>query len=644
MANPDTPARKSLFWILVFLVMVSALPFLPMFQNQFVWDDHEFIVNNPTIRSIFPLARFFKPQGRVEKGAIYPVAGTRPVTSLSFAVDYAVGKLKPFGYHLTNLILHVLCTLAAFVLLRYLTGIAAAWFGASLFAILPGHAEAVIALFGRADLLAALFVIIAFYAYLKSTAGPGPSSGIRDRSSLVWYSISVISYLFACFSKETGLVLPGLIIIYELFVAKKGVDRRELLRVTPFAVIGLLYWLFRGHALGGNAAGSHWWGGSPVNNCLMMLEVYARYIRVLFMPVVLSPLHLVNVPAGLIEWPVINGFILFIGSAVLVALALKRRMITGFFGGWFLVALIPVANIIPIPGLYMAEKWLYLPSFGFCGLAGYLLARLLSRNARAASVIFGLAAVLFSVRTFYWNRIWHDEGRLSRAILRTSPDSYLGRNMYGKDLLDHGRNREAEQEFRKVIALRPGYYLAHSNLAMALNYQNRYAEAEAEYRVTIRLNPDYAEAHSNLGVVLWLAGRNDEAVAELRSAVRMDPANSYFHYNLASILKKDGQIMEALTEYQKTAELDPKHIDAQVNIGIILGSTGRLPEAEELFRSIMSREPKNPDIRFNLALILDSEGKIEEAIEQYRAYLGLTPDSPFRPRIEERIRGLRPEK
>jgi len=657
MAQPDSPSRKLILWTLLFLVLVSAIPFLPMFQNQFVWDDHEFIVNNPSIRNIFPLARFFKSQGLIVRGKIHPISGSRPLMALSIALDYAVWKLNPFGYHLTNLILHILCVIVGFFMIREITReFIAAAFAAALFAVLPGHAEAVIALLGRSDLLATLFVLIGFNAYLRSQARPERSSVspaasglkllsvIRYRSSFPWYLISVICFFLACLSKETGLVLLVLIGVYEIFKRVKRPFNKAVSRILPFAAVAVFYLIYRGAVLHGNTDGSAWWGGGPVQNFLMMFEVYARYLRILLVPVVLSPLHLVQVPAGLFEWPVFIGFILWAGSLVLVAIALRRRPVPGFFGGWFLIALIPVANIVPIPGMYMAERWLYLPSFGLCGLAGYLLVRLLSRNARVASVIFGVAAILFSVRTFYWNRVWHDEGSLSRAILRTSPDSYLGRNMYGKDLLDHGRNREAEQEFRKVIALKPGYYLAHSNLAMALNYQNRYPEAEEEYRVTIRLNPDYAEAHSNLGVVLWLTKRNNEAIAELRTAVRMDSANPFFHYNLASILKKDGQIMEALAEYQKTAALDPNHIDAQINIGIILGMTGRLPEAEEFFRSILGRDPNNPDIRFNLALALDSQGKVKEAIEQYWAYLGLTPNSPLRSRIEERIHMLQLEK
>jgi Flp pilus assembly protein TadD len=372
----------------------------------------------------------------------------------------------------------------------------------------------------------------------------------------------------------------------------------------------------------------------------MMFEIYARYLRVLLLPVVLSPLHLVNVPNGLFDLPVLAGFILGTGSLILVAMGLRRRLVAGFFGGWFLVALIPVANLIPIPGLYMAEKWLYLPSLGLCGLGGWLLARLLARRPRTAAAVFCVAAALFSVRTFFWNRTWRDDGSLGRAIVRTTPDSHLGRNMYGKDLLDQGRNREAEEEFRKAIAIKPGYYLAHSNLAMALNYQSRYEEAEAEYRTTLRLNPDYAEAHSNLGVVLWLSGRSDEAIAELRAAVLMDSMNPYFHYNLASILKRSGQIPEALAEYQKTAALNPGHTDAQINIGIILGMTGRLPEAEEFFRRIMRQFPGNADIRFNLALALDAQGKNEEAVAQYKAFMKIRPDSPLRPRVIARIREL----
>jgi Flp pilus assembly protein TadD len=633
MPKSDLLTPRYFFWALIFLGFMSAVPFLPALSDRFVWDDHEFIVNNPAIKHILPIGHFFKSQGLVAKGAIYPVTGTRPVTSLSLAIDYAVWKLNPFGYHLTNLILHVLCVLGVFLLARSVTGnIAAAFFGAGFFAVLPGHAEAVIALFGRADLLATFFVMAGFLCYTQYAN--------RKIKSIFIYLASVIMYLFACFSKEMGLVLLGLIAVYEVFVAKNGLGHRKLTRLTPFIVIGILYWLYRGHALGGNAAGSHWWGGGPAKNFLMMFEVYTRYLRVLFIPAVLNPLHLVKIPSGFFDWPVLAGFAVWAGSLVLTAIALARRPIPGFFGSWFLIALIPVANIIPIPGLYMAEKWLYLPSVGLCGLAGWLLARLLKKKAGTAALIFGLVGIIFSIRTFYWNRTWHDDGTLSRAIIATSPDSYMGRDMFGKSLLDQGKYSEAEQEFRKAIVLKPGYYLSHSNLAMALNYQGRYPEAEAEYRLTIRLNPDYAQARSNLGVVLWLTDRTEEAIGELRQAVRMDSANPMFHYNLASILKKAGNLSEALAEYRRTADLEPDPVDALVNIGIILGMTGRPAEAETLFRQLRGRHPEVPEIRFNLARILDAQGKSEEAIGEYRAFLATNPERGIGTQVEERIRQL----
>jgi Flp pilus assembly protein TadD len=612
---------------------MSAVPFLPALADRFVWDDHEFIVKNPAIKHILPIGHFFKTQGLVAKGAIHPVTGARPLMTISIALDYAAWKLNPFGYHLTNLILHVICVLVGFLIVREITrDFFAAIFAAGFFAVLPGHAEAVIALLGRSDLLATFFVMVGFLCYAQYAK--------HDKNTFFIYLASIVMYIFACLAKETGAVLLFLIIAYELIILKRRAVGKTVLGVLPFVAVAALYLFYRGAVLHGNTAGSEWWGGSAAKNFLMMFEVYARYLRILFLPLVLSPLHLVNIPTGFFDGPVLTGFALAVMTAAGMIALIVRKPIPGFAAGWFALGLIPVANIIPIPGVYMAERWLYLPSVGLCGLAGWLLVRLLKKKPGIAALIFGLVGVLFSIRTFFWNRTWHDDDTLSRAIIATSPDSYMGRDMFGKSLLDQGKYPEAEQEFRKAIALKPVYYLSHSNLAMALNYQGRYPEAEAEYRLTIRLKPDYAEARSNLGVVLWLTNRTEEAIGELRQAVRMDSLNPMFHYNLASVLKKAGSLSEAIAEYRRTADLEPDQVDALVNIGIILGMTGRLAEAETLFLRLRRRHPEVPEIRFNLARTLDAQGKTEEAIGEYRAFLGTNPERGIGAQVEERIRQL----
>lgn len=585
------------------LCLLALSIYIPMFANGFVWDDVEFIVGNPVIRNLWPPGRFFQSQGTVAEGTIFPLTGQRPVMAFSLALDYRFWKLNPFGYHLSNLILHLLCVVGIVLLVRLVSrNLGAGLFAGLLFAVHPGHAEGVIAFLGRSDLLATLFVLIGCGAYLRQRK----EQGLRK---LLWFLGSLASFLVACFSKESGLVLFPLLLACELSFPDPPGRRwdRKALDLVPFLIAAISYWLYRGMVLGGQASGTEWWGGSAEKNTLMMLEGYARYLRLLFFPLTLSPLHTVPVPRNVWDGRVWVGLLLLLGTIIGTGLALRRTPRIGWLASWFILGLLPVANVIPIPGMIMAERWLYLPSVGACALAGWGFSVLTTRaRGWVRPAWIGLAALAFAlmaVRTFLWNGTWKTEESVARTIVATSPDSWLGRNNLGNALLNQKEIVEGEAQFREAIRIKPDYALAHSNLGTALRKQGRWEEAEAEYREALRNNPRYAEAHSNLGMVYGKKGDLEGAVREFREAIRLKPSLSEVHYNL----------------------------------GLALGRMGRPQEAEEALREAVRLKPDFEDAYFTLGLALETQGKTWEAAQAYRLYLAYSPEGGDRAMVEARI-------
>lgn len=577
-----------------------------MFGNGFVWDDQQFIVGNPVLRSLWPLSRFFQSLGAVEEGTIYPMTGQRPLMTFSLALDHRLWKFNPFGYHLTNLILHLLCVfLVALFSWRMSQSREAGFLAGALFALHPGHAEGVIAFLGRSDLLATLFVLTGFWAYAVQERKSGWSKWL-------WYLGAIVSYLLACFSKESGLMLLGILVVYELWLLRREHPTllKSCLRLVPFLLVALLYWFYRGRVLGGQAAGTEWWGGSAAVNFLMILEAYARYLRLLFFPVVLSPLHMVPVPQNFWSPFVLWGAMLLTATFALTFWPLLRHPVVGLWAFWFLLGLLPVANLIPIPGMILAERWLYLPSVGACALGGWGAWTLYGRARRWVkqtwAVLVVLALALLGLRTFLWASAWRSEESVAQAIVATSPDSHVGRNNLGNVLLNQGKIAEAEIQLRESLRSKPTYFLAHNNLGIVLWKQGRDAEAEAEFREAIRCKPNYAEAHSSLGITLARRGEFPEAVRELREAIRLKPHLAEVHYNL----------------------------------GLALGRTGVPGEAEKAFREATRLDPSLADAYFNLGIALEEQGRIQEAVEEYRRYLVYAPYARDRGMVEARIRSL----
>ncbi len=614
------------------LILLTLLAFWPMFGNGFVWDDQEFIVRNPAIRGLWPPSRFFLSQGSPAEGAIYPMTGQRPVMAFSLALDYALWQRNPWGFHLTNFLLHLLCVAGTWLLVWKTTRSSEAGFLAGLlFAVHPGHAEAAIAFLGRSDLLATGFILLGFWGYVQHRDAEGWRRPL-------WYFGSLSGFLIACFSKETGLVLLGLLLIYELFVVgdvKSKIQnlKSKLARLLPFLVVAAGYWLYRGRVLGGQSAGSAWWGGTPYTNFLMMLEVYMRYIRLMAFPLALSPLHTVPVPQGLWDIRVLWGLGLFLGTVVAAIGMLRRKPWTGFFLAWFLFGLVPVANLIPIPGvMIMAERWLYLPSLGVCALGGWGAWVVWSRSRGwTRRVWFALVAVvffLFIARTLSWCAVWKTEESIARGIIASSQGSAIGHNNLGNALLAEGRIEEALAAFRQALELKPDYAEAHNNYGMALAKKGESEEALREFKEALRLKPKLARAHNNLGIALGKRGQLIESEAEFREALRLDPSFADAHYNLGLALDEAGDLAGAEREYRSALRSDPYHARARSALGSLLLRLGKLREAGEEFHAALGLDPTVAEAHVGLGNLYDLQGRFSEAEVEFRMAIRLNPGLP----------------
>jgi tetratricopeptide (TPR) repeat protein len=614
-----------------FLILLTILAFWPMFRNGFVWDDQEFIVRNPAIRGLWPPSRFFLSQGSAAEGAIYPMTGQRPVMAFSLALDYALWQRNPWGFHLTNFLLHLLCVAGTVLLVWKTSGSSDAGLLAGLlFAVHPGHAEGVIAFLGRSDLLATLFILLGFWGYVQHRDAEGWRKPL-------WYFGSLSGFLISCFSKETGLVLVGLLLAYEFFtvgdVKSKIQDpKSKISRLLPFFLAGLFYWIYRGKVLGGQAAGSAWWGGSPASNFLMMFEVYDRYLRLEVFPSQLSPLHTVPVPG---EWwgvRVLWGLGLFLGTVVATIGMLRRRPWVGFFLAWFLFGLIPVANLIPIPGvMIMAERWLYLPSLGACALAGWGAWVVWSRSQgwtrRVWFVLVAVVLLLFIARTRSWCAVWKTEESVARALVASSPDAAVGHNNLGNALLAKGQAEAAIASYLRALELKPDYADALSNYGMALMQTGDQEGALREFREAVRLKPKLASAHNNFGIALGKEGRIRESLAEYQEALRLNPSFADAHYNFGLALDENGDVAGAEREYRGAIQAEPCHARAHAVLGSWLLRQGRLAEGENEMRLALRLDPGVAEGHAGMGNLYDLQGKLPEAEQEFREALALKPNS-----------------
>jgi len=258
------------------------------------------------------------------------------------------------------------------------------------------------------------------------------------------------------------------------------------------------------------------------------------------------------------------------------------------------VALLPVSNLFFLIGTIFGERLLYLPSVGFCLLAGTLFAALLAKRRAVALALAGVILLAGSARTIARNRIWRDDATFALATARDAP-------------------RSAKAQF---------------NLGVFLEERGDLPAAGAAYGRAAALAPDWADPPYNRGGALLRMRRPGEAVAELRRAVELSPGQRRYSMNLGVALNAAGRHQEAADLYREMIARDPGLPDAWNNLGVNLMALLRHGEAAEAYRRALSLDPGNASYHANLAQALEAAGDLGAAETEYRAALRGAPDSP----------------
>ncbi len=520
-----TPARARTVAHLLLIALAGVACYANALHVPFVYDDATSIVDNAAIGSW--------SQGRSESSA-------RRVAYLTFKLNYRLGGLDPFGYHVVNVLIHVLAGFAVYALARALLRLAArgraeperltpewpALAGALLFVVHPIQTQAVTYVVQRMASLAGLFYVAALAAYAWARQGDG-------RRRWLAYAGAVGCAALATFTKENAFTLPFAVALLELSFGA-GSFRRRSAAVAPFVAllpaIPLIALRAAGSVSGVRAAGV----GEPVLSRLDYLATQTRvvvtYLRMLVLPVGQSIEHDPPVARGFGSPTVLGASVLLAALAVAgVALLGRRRpaglRVAGFGILLFFLALSVESSVIPIVDV-MFEHRLYLPIAGAAlAVAGIVHAAVerRARAARAVAVIVTAVAVALAVATVLRNEIWNDPVSLWRGAVRTSPNKVRVHLALGNALLEAGDLGGAVAAWQRAAEIQPTYSLAWNQLGNVARLQGDRALAEERYRRALAGVPRNPEALYNLALVLEATGRAGEAIPYYRTFVAEAP-------------------------------------------------------------------------------------------------------------------------
>jgi len=581
--------------------------------NEFTFDDAYIIAGNPMVTGRAPLSSVFTSHywaGTDAGGDLY-----RPLTIASYRLNRALFGPAPWSFHLVNLLLHGLATALLLILLERITGsLETAAPAAILFAAHPIHVEAVASAVGRAELMAAIFLLSAWI--------------LRDRALP-----SALFFAGALLSKESAVALPALMLLEDWL--RPASRRGWRAYAIPSAVVVL--WLGVRLAVLTNGATIHGgpFDGVPAfHRILTALSVMGRCLALLFWPAHLSADYS-RYQIPVVTSPLDPGFLAGAAatSLCLAAAWFARRRFPAIAAGTVLcfVALAPISNLLFGIGVVMAERLLYLPSAGFClAVAGVIACLVRAAGARrlvaAGSMAATLLAVPLGVRAWLRCGDWRDEITLFEATARSSPRSSMAHFGLGAGYQDAGRLAEAEAEYRLALAIDPDNVEAGYNLATLLERLDRIDEAMDRYREVLRLLPVHRRAHNNLGILYRKSSRDAEAEAEFREAIvsGAETADPYFH--LATLLEFQGRSDEAVQSYRDGLVVDPDDVQVLNNLGRSLLAARRPIEAIEVLERAVTLKPGAVTPAVNLSLAWLAAGDRGRAEKIARGVLSLHPD------------------
>ncbi len=635
----------SILIVLLLLTVAAWIPYGRADRAPFIFDDRMTIEDNPSIRSLWPLWGDIEHPGPLNPPRDISSAG-RPLVNLTFALNYAIGGLNTWGYHVANITIHILNALLIWAIVRRTllldrfnnhyqsTAVPLACAAALLWCVHPLLSETVLYVTQRTELTVAFFYLATLYASLRYWSSAAPAS------RKTWLAVASVACLAGMASKEVMATAPIAVFLFErTFLAR---PLREIVsRSWPLYVGLALGWILLGllNYSGPRAASAGFDVGVPAMAWwLTQCQVLLIYLRMSVWP---TPLvihyelpYLDSIAAA---WPRALLAALFIA---VTAVLLWRRSAAGFVGAWVLLILAPTL-LVPIVTEIAAERRMYLPLAALVPLAVVAIYRLASRLFASASpastaadrraLMITMAAVVFLVLTESWAsarraEVYNDAIGIWQDAAQVQPDNSKVQNNLGVALVEAERTEEALPHYIRALELKPDYTEAQSNLGVALVKLGRTDEARLAFAKALELDDEYADAHINLGHLIAQSGDHAAAIDHYRRALKRKPLVAKVHANLGHELVASGKPEEGIKEFREALRLRPDLAEAHLNLGAELAKTGKLDEAAEEYRQALQTEPELVEARSNFGAVLNALGKPQEGIDELNEAIRLRPE------------------
>ena len=586
---------KLLFVVGIILVTFSA--YYPAIRGDYIWDDDNYVTNNRTLRSIQGLKDiWFKPDSVPQ---YYPLVHT------TFWVEFRLWSLDPLGYHVVNVLFHVITAILFWALFSKL-GLRGAWLMASIFALHPVHVESVAWITERKNVLSAFFYASSLLTFLRFV-DVGKARSMDQNSGHLLYVLSLFLYVCALLSKTVTCSLP-VVIAFVLWWRDGAVSKRCIMGLLPFMVLGIVFGLFTVYLEKYHVgAQGHEWDISFLKRCLIAGCALWFYLGKIVWPSSLTFIYprweFVDVWRSSL-FPI--GFLL-----LLMTLYIKRKT---FGRGPFVAFTIFAITLFPALGFFDVYPMRY------------------SFVADHFQYLASIPIICLVVSSFFTKRPLMALGsqRYCRIQLnRPLQFAALGCVLSILSLLTWQRChafQSAEKLWVDTIVKNPKAWMAHNNLGLHYAENSRPTEAIYHYKKAISLKPDHANAYNNLAMAWEKLGNDSLAKQSFAKALQLEPNNVRVLNNYGNFFARRGKLVEAKSCFQRALKFSSSSPDVLTNLGNLHAQNQEYEQAISYYSQVLSNHPNHVFAHFNLANVLSDQKRTKEAVVHYRQALKNKPN------------------
>jgi tetratricopeptide (TPR) repeat protein len=615
-------------YAVILIAIVGILAYANSFNNSFQFDDGFHIVDGSKIKNF----------DNVLSASHWKAVGNRPFSFFTLAVNYQLNKLDVTGYHIANVLFHILSGFIAFLLTMEIMSLSVfrknktidnfkvliALFTAFIFVAHPIQTQAVTYIIQRMAVLAGLFYMWSVLLYIR-----GRKAHLLNQADKQWKPYALYAGAFfvgflGFLSKQNAITFPVAFILAEIFFIRNEEQKIDRKFVAIFSsAVGVIILL----GLIINGLPSEFDKISRSNYLYTQFRVLVKYWQLLFLPVNQHLDYYFTVSNSLWGTKELLSLLFLLGTIALGTwLYMKKWFIVSFGIFWFYLTLSLESSIIPIRDVIFEHR-LYLAVLGFGFAISYLAFYFLSsKNARYPVIALSFLTLIYIGASLNRNKVWHDPYTLWSDSVKKSPKRERAWYWLATSYMTDKDTENARKCYDTSINCNPGFPLAYNGRGNLKKETGDFEGAIKDYDVAVTLDPAYVTAFYNRGITYAALNKLDESIQDYNRSIELGNRTSAVYYNRGNAKRRDKDFNGAIEDYNTAIKIDPRHPLSYFNRGLTKAQMKNHEEAIKDIDQAIQMDPSNHLFYNGKGVSLLALNQFNEAIKNFDLCLKINPN------------------